>query len=472
MKPLEKEDIQGIICWDYSGLEAARFLLLEISDVPRAKEWLGSLEVGDSTAEPKNEPRENVAFTYQGLKKLGMEESALKSFSREFKEGMVAPDRQRILGDTDTNHPDNWRWGGTGKNQPVIHILLMLYAPDDVSLEDKYQNLKLGENGLVEYQSKDMKAHPLKDFKEHFGFRDGIAQPVIRGNEPRGQAVPPNNTVEPGEFLLGHPNEYGKISPMPMASSSTGEASYLHEGQLGLNGSYLVFRQLRQDVVPFWKFVKKAAAEQYPPQHQSNYIRLASKMVGRWPSGAPLVKAPDEDKPEHATADDFEYSVNDEKNQGDACPPASHIRRTNPRDSLENKPKESIKVAKRHRIIRRGRPYGEPADKSMEPEKILASGKSEGDRGLLFICLNANIARQFEFIQHTWINNPKFAGLHNDSDPLLGANNPKKKKRDFTEPAAPVRNRITGLEQFVTTVGGAYFFMPGLRAVKYLASLK
>ena len=471
MKPLEKEDIQGIICWDYSNLEAARFLLLQISDVRRAKEWLSSLEVGDSTAEPRSEPRKNIAFTYQGLKKLGMNETDLKSFSREFKEGMVAPDRQRILGDTDTNHPDNWCWGGTGKNKPVIHILLMLYAPDDVSLEDKYQKLELAENGLVEHQGKDMKAQPLDGQKEHFGFRDGIAQPVIRGNEKKGQTVSPNNIVEPGEFLLGHPNEYGKIAPMPMVSPSKEDTSHLHEGQLGLNGSYLVFRQLQQDVVKFWTFVKNAAATQYPPQHRSDYIRLASKMVGRWPGGAPLVKSPDKDDPEHSTADDFNYSENRDENQGDACPPASHIRRSNPRDSLENKPKESNKVVKRHRIIRRGRPYGKPVDKSMDPEKILGPNNSGVDRGLLFICINANIARQFEFIQHTWINNPKFDGLYNDSDPLLGTNDPNKKKRDFTEPATPVRNRITGLEQFVTTVGGAYFFMPGIRAVKYLASL-
>lgn len=396
-----------------------------------------------------------------------MEKSAFESFSTEFKEGMVTENRQRILGDIGTNAPDNWRWGGTGNHQPETHILLMLYAQDDASLDLRHKELKLKESGLVEHPDQSMRAQSLKGEKEHFGFRDGIAQPVIRGNQKKGQKEVPNNTVEPGEFLLDHPNEYGKIAPLPMVSSnSNGDLSRLHELQLGLNGSYLVFRQIQQDVVKFWRFVNHAAKNQYPPQHQSDYIRLASKMVGRWPSGAPLVKAPEKDDPKYETSDDFGYSVNDKDNHSDACPTASHIRRSNPRDSLENSPKESVKVAKRHRIIRRGRPYGKPVDISMEPEKILVSSDSGDNRGLLFICFNANIARQFEFIQHTWINNSKFSGLHNDSDPLLGRSN-----RDFTEPATPVRNRITRLEQFVTTVGGAYFFMPGIRAVKYLASL-
>ncbi len=139
-------------------------------------------------------------------------------------------------------------------------------------------------------------------------------------------------------------------------------------------------------------------------------------MVGRWPSGAPLVLSPERDDPALADPNDFMYAQSDA--HGYACPIGAHIRRANPRDSLDPRPgsPESIAVNKRHRLLRRGRAYGPP----LSVEQALSDRDAPVDeRGLHFICLNGNIARQFEFVQHTWINNPKFDQLYDDADPIL-----------------------------------------------------
>jgi deferrochelatase/peroxidase EfeB len=157
--------------------------------------------------------------------------------------------------------------------------------------------------------------------------------------------------------------------------------------------------------------------------------------------------------------DDFMYSEADPR--GLACPIGSHIRRTNPRDSLEPGPAESLKVVNGHRIIRRGRSYGPPlAPFAEDPDKA--------ERGLFFMCINANIERQFEFIQHTWSNNPKFAGLYDDTDPLIG--DQPAAGGTFTIPEFPVRRRLENLSRFVRVRGGQYFFLPSLRAIRFLGA--
>ena len=169
------------------------------------------------------------------------------------------------------------------------------------------------------------------------------------------------------------------------------------------NGSYLVFRQLSQDVGGFWRFADGATRRADGSSDPDARLRLAAKMVGRWPSGAPLALAPDADDPSLAEANDFAYHANDPR--GARCPVGSHIRRSNPRDSLDPNPgsEGSFEINRRHRILRRGREYG-PA---LPLERALAEPDS-AERGLHFICLNANLARQFEFVHHTWLNNRKF----------------------------------------------------------------
>jgi deferrochelatase/peroxidase EfeB len=203
-------------------------------------------------------------------------------------------------------------------------------------------------------------------------------------------------------------------------------------------------------------------------------------MVGRWPSGAPLVASPHRDDPALRDHDAFGYAAGDAS--GLACPFGSHIRRSNPRDwGPGDTAQEGAKNAAVHRIMRRGRPYGAPLIEDMSIAKMIGravelarsgDGSQRRGRGLHFLCFNADIRRQFEFVQQTWINNPKFAGLKADEDPLLGDQSPSRLSgapATFTIQSDPLRWRVTGLKRFVRVRGGAYFFMPGMQGLEMLA---
>jgi hypothetical protein len=137
----------------------------------------------------------------------------------------------------------------------------------------------------------------------------------------------------------------------------------------------------------------------------------------------------------------------------------AHIRRANPRDSLGTDPGAARSGANRRRLLRRGRPYGPPLPASAPQH----DGRA---RGMMFLCLNADIERQFEFVQQTWVNNPVFGGLYAERDPLIGAIDGSGR---FTVQAHPVSTRMSGLARFVQVVGGGYFFLPGMSALTYLA---
>jgi deferrochelatase/peroxidase EfeB len=194
------------------------------------------------------------------------------------------------------------------------------------------------------------------------------------------------------------------------------------------------------------------------PPDRERAVWLAAKCVGRWPSGAPLVRSPDHDDPAWSKDNAFTYSADRE---GFACPIGAHIRKANPRDSLEPGPKQSLMATNRRRILRRGRAYGPP----LAPFEHEAQRQ---ERGLLFICLNTNIRRQFEFIQQSWLNNEKFAGLSADQDPIVGDQLPGVGST-FTIPQRPLRRRLVGIERFVEVRGGAYLFLPSRSALRYLS---
>jgi Dyp-type peroxidase family len=461
---LDLADIQGLVARGYSTLRAACYLMLEIVTPDAARTWLGQLSTRVATGEAvPAETALNVALTSSGLQKLGLSAEILAAFSTEFLEGMITPFRSRILGDDGGSAPQYWAWGGP--QSPEVELLLLLFARDDASLSRLYaaEAEQLSAHGLR--QTARLDTVDLGD-KEHFGFHDGVSQPIIPGLSKTGT---PDNTVKVGEFVLGYPNEYGLYTDRPLVSPQDdpqgrlpGDAAGSGNRDLGRNGSYLVFRQLSQDVAGFWAFMQQSAAV-LGGSDSAAPTRLAARMVGRWPSGAPLVLAPDQDASDLADANDFGYFHTDAL--GLRCPLGAHVRRANPRDSLDPQPgsQQSVAVGKRHRLLRRGREYGPaPASSGDPPGQTV-------DRGLHFICLNANIARQFEFIQHTWVNNPKFHGLYDDADPLVASHRGPGAR--FTIQADPVRKQITGLPQFVTVRGGAYFFLPGVRALRYLAGV-
>ena len=321
-------------------------------------------------------------------------------------------------------------------------------------------------------------AGPQDPPREHFGFVDGISQPVPTGSAivpasgPQAEAQRHWHGVQAGEILLGHTTLHGELAPGPRVSaSSPGSAALSSNGapegfcNLGLNGSYLVVRELQQDVAAFWRSMDAAAAQLANPTLSA--LQLAEKLVGRSldghalrPGGAMAAEATGNAR---QAANNFGYAQDDLHGLG--CPLGAHVRRSNPRDSLPSRDgaatdlsvaDDLLHSANGHRILRRGRKYG----------AALADLRQDdgAQRGLLFMCLNSDLVRHFEFVQQTWLLNPSFATLFNETDPLLGP------PGRFTLPAHPLRQR-PAVQTFVQMVGGDYFFLPSLPALDYLGSL-
>jgi Dyp-type peroxidase family len=451
-------------------MDAASFLLLRIEDPARARSWVRETlpeitTAADKTSEELSHWKTavNLAVTWSGLKALGLSAAALETFPEEFREGMSA--RADILGDTGESAPEAWEFGGTSgpAAQGELHLLLMLYGSTEAEVSSLLdaQRARLEEGGLRELgvqraaRIRNAEGHVV----EHFGFRDGISQPLIEGftdaKHPAPDALGPTKA---GEFLLGYENEYAEIPDPPSVPAVVDVTDVLPPGreagwkELGRNGSYLVLRKLRQDVEAFQHFLEAHKEVAVGKTDALKKQWLAAKMMGRWPDGTPL--RPGEDAPpQHASAgghgvdNTFGFAAKDHEGYG--CPVASHIRRANPRDALPPNAELSRQVSRRHRILRRGITYADGAD-----------------RGMIFISVNANIARQFEFLQQTWLNNSKFGGRYDERDLLVthGAGT-------MTLPRQPIRRCVEGIERFVTVKGGGYFFLPGLKTLEFLARL-
>ena len=172
-------------------------------------------------------------------------------------------------------------------------------------------------------------------------------------------------------------------------------------------------------------------------------------MVGRWNDGSSLIKHPEEPGGE----EDNDFRLGTEDPQGIICPYGAHIRRANPRDSLAPGSQQQLDISNCHRLLRVGRPYHEESDNS---------------RGLLFMCLNADIERQFEFVQQTWISSPSFHGLTDEVDPIT-ATRREGSRAIFTIPTPDGPIELDGLNSFVTVKGGEYFFLPSRATLRFLS---
>ena len=460
---VEWEDVQGIVLSGYGELLDSAYLLwrFQPDDLPRKKKWLSNLATRLTPSRPgpssKTQPAMNLALTASGLRRLGMEEPTLNSFSFEFLEGMAParapgtpiPRRTNILGDLAASSPEFWDWGGWNEKTRDIDGLLMLFA-EKGNLEKLIEAEIAAMHGIADGKPIVLRGQLFSDKKEHFGFADGLSQPKIEGRPKRRRdgnsrkeksEIKLGSTVEPGEFLLGYQNER-------RARITNGNGRDIRR-----NGSYLVFRQLEQDVPAFNAFVSDVAKKLGETEDW-----VAARLLGRCKNGDPLVA----EKPNGSEEDaknNFLYYYEDRS--GLQCPIGAHIRRANPRDSLGPDPETALRLSKMHRIIRRGRPYGERWD----PNAANADGE-KAERGMLFIALNADIAGQFETIQHSWINNPRFNGLYTGTDPISHFPDGE----GITIQSRPANIRIDRPKPFVRVRGGAYFFLPGIRALRDIAS--
>jgi Dyp-type peroxidase family len=438
---LELDDIQRGVLHPRPSPYVGTYLLLRIADRRVGRALLRQLiPVIASAADPMNPDGDtwvSVSLTFQGLNALGVPEHSLASFPLEFQQGMAA--RAAILGDVDESSPVLWEKPfGTGD----VHIAVVVLSPDaarrDVLLERVEKAYPAVEGVKVIYRQD---ARVLATGREPFGFKDGISQPAVEGSLIKGSNHL-EGALKAGEFVLGYPDEDGALAPIPQPDA------------LGRNGTYVVFRKLHQQVAAFRQYLRANAAS---PEDQT---LLAAKMMGRWPSGAPLVLSPDRDDPtlgqDPAGNNEFLYHVDDPT--GLRCPAGAHARRANPRDAFRD---ELIGINRLHRIIRRSTSYGPPL-----PDGVLDDDGA--DRGIVFVAIQAHIKRQFEFVQTQWVNDGIFRGAPGEKDPIVGPNDGT---GVFTIPRQPVRRRIRGLPRFVINRGGEYCFMPGLRALAWLAEL-
>jgi Dyp-type peroxidase family len=454
---LDRADIQGNVLRGY-GFAAARYLFAEVRDAGPARGWLAALEV---TSEERRHPVPtlNVALTHAGLRALGVPEHVLRSFPAEFRAGMAA--RAGCLGDEGPSAPEAWEATLRGER---LHVLLTVTAPDAAAAGRRAEELTgaFPAHGLALVH--DQPAATLAGRREHFGFTDGFSQPAFRGagrEAVRGQGVPVRwrpwhrwrddivrsrsdrrvgfRALAPGELVLGYPDEDRARPPAPAAPFDR-------------NATFMVWRKLAQDVAGFRRFLASAA--------QATGLSaglVAAKVVGRWPDGSPLVLRPERGEEalgwDKERVNDFSYARD---RDGLRCPRGAHVRRANPRDAF----RFGGTLTARHRIVRRGVPYGDPL-----PEGALDDDGR--DRGLIFIALQADIERQFEIVQVRWCNDGDAFGLGHAVDPLAGAiEAPTRVTFDGRPP-----RYATALRSYVTTRGGAYLFVPGIRALRALGQM-
>lgn len=468
---VEWQDVQGIVRWGYGRQSKGKLIKIHFGENTPSdaiyKSWLRpylDLVQASSANHPPVTPQSsgfflNIAVSVSGLQKLGLPQSAIDTFPVEFTSGMNSDRASLALGDIDNSHVDNWDWGTT-ENTP--DLIFLVYA-EDSKITDRFAVDVAA--SLVGIGSSDcIDANLPKNGEELFGYRDGISNPIIRGARNLSEKNrEPGGVVPPGEFLFGYADSRNLVAVSPTVRSSfdpnnklqtlassdmyASDYSYQSAKDFGRNGSMLVIRQLEQDVDAFQRYITTEAAAKY----EGDIELLYAKLMGRWRDGTPITKSPVKTEASLRSDNTFGFSIRDA--QGDSCPIGSHIRRSNPRDTLDDDAERSWHFANRHRILRRGRIY----EQESKP------------KGLMFMCLNVSIARQFEHIQRNWIEKNDQFEPRGESDPIIGSRGHNGSIDRFTESTFCPKNTMNGLSNFVTLKGGGYFFLPSITALELLS---
>jgi Dyp-type peroxidase family len=460
----------------------------------------------------------NIAFSFAGLRQLNKlrGDIDLDFKDQAFTSGLLKRSRQGLLGDPRDakmrGAPHNWVIGGPGREADLVLII----ASDEQA--DLFSEVERIERSIYAFTDQDGEALPSGVeiiFKqagatlpgtltghEHFGFRDGISQPGIRGRlrdgsfltprqNPRNddQGKPGQDLLWPGEFVFGYPGQDADRD-VPEPGEDPLENPKRAAPPWAKNGSFLVFRRLRQDVGLFHRFLNATAK-----RLGVSPDLLGARLVGRWTSGAPTVIAandddfkladddcrnnnfefdadePDDSKPttHPQTAQDCHHVPEETPNdpQGLHCPFAGHIRKAYPRNDRSKSVRQlGEKSTQTHRLLRRGIPFGE-----VSASTFSAPAEDTVDRGLLFLAYQVSIVDQFEFVTQNWVNNADFKVKGAGFDPIIGQNDqPKdKRKRAFAVNLPKGRQTITSHEEWVIPTGGGYFFAPSIDALTHLA---
>lgn len=513
-KVLDLLDIQGNVIKPYGrfGYPVARYVFFNVTNAARGRAFLGAVTQRVTTAvtwgDGSNQIKQpdwtvNVALSFQGLKDLGVPMASLMDFSPEFAVGMKA--RKDILGDDGPSAPLAWDpiWRENRRTRDKdVHIFVQLNARLPDLLLEGYSWLQelarqfgdgvsqLGGNRgpdgtLLDYQDvKVVMEEGQPTSKEHFGYTDGIGDPAFEGLPENSQYVQGRGKqmadgswalLATGEFLLGHIDEAMEYPPAPKPVL------------LSRNGTYMVYRKLHENVATF-----DAYLEEHGKKYPGGKELLAAKFVGRWrDNGAPLTQAPDAQSKAQWDADFVQASeaqrddmlsnwTYDDDMSGAKCPFSAHIRRINPRASLQmiHSPGDvpgSLTVSKnafdtpggltnRRRVLRRGLPYGDVTDRS----------RDDGEHGIVIMMLNADINRQYEFVQQQWINYGNDFKAGNDKEILLGNHSaderyPSKAVLQVDPNSDQAPYFLSNIPRLVETRGGEYFFVPSLTALRMIA---
>jgi Dyp-type peroxidase family len=532
-RELDLADIQGNILQDFvSGYPAARFFLLKITNAYKARQfileyrakvttalrWASSKAFTQKIQQSKPDVAINIGFTFWGLYTLELPTRTLSRLPDEFINGMKM--RASILGDSvnvgNTGMAGQYvdaisQWDPVWQGEREAHIIVGLNSgidPYGNPLPEMERETKYLQDLCAKYELEILKGHdkngaawqdacallapdappgaadkPKMEHnkatykptpREHFGFIDGISNPVFDGQfgEPHadqmmsignGKLLPAVKgqsdldrwqPLATGEFLLGYPDEAQEIAPMAAPN------------QIMRNGTFMVFRKLHENVKSFHDYFNEAAATYAKANNipvSDACAILKAKMAGRWEDGVPVAVAPTIEawkkfNQDHAhdqtdwAYTNFTYSDDPD---GAKCPVASHMRRANTRDSLT---RTSSALNNRRRILRRGQPYGK------------TTMDDEGDHGIIFLIMCADLGRQFEFVQQQWINYGLDSNAGSDTCPIVG--NREGGDSKFIIPVDPSGQQTpfvaAGLPQFVETRGGDYFFLPSMTALRMI----
>jgi len=520
---VDLHDVQGNIIKAYGryGFPLGRYILFGVTQRERARAFVSALTPSITTSAPwRNggsladgsaipDVTTNIAFTYHGLRDLGVPRASLQSFPDEFAMGMRA--RRDILGDDGASAPEHW--DPVWKADEPPHVLIWINGRDAACLERRYREILAlaaesqggvqllvghrgsgGKDDLPYQEASAIYANGEPTSKEHFGYTDGISNPYFKGSGEHESNVVGGGKVtllpadtragweplETGEFLLGYKDEALECPEAPIPKL------------LSHNGTFLVYRKLHENVRSFDDYIAHVGRE-YPGGPEA----LAAKFAGRWRNGAPLAKFPTEREANEFAVGwaDAKAAITRAKSrsereaakrhfaelnmqfvafdynrdlEGARCPVGAHARRANPRSGLEFGQTLAFEtpgaISNRRRIIRRGLPYGDSSQRA-----------DSGDHGIIFMALGASIRRQFEFIQQQWMNYANDFKLGNDKDPLVGNHGQNESGAGDGRMAIasdPSDSRppffCSKLPRFVETRGGAYFFIPSLTALRMI----
>ncbi|MBV9848075.1 MAG: Dyp-type peroxidase [Armatimonadetes bacterium] len=492
-------NIQGNILGGFNK-DFQSFLFLHFSDRDKGRAWLEHMAPEIATSEEvvafntlfKQANRRrgheygilkatwtNIAFTASGLKALGVPDAEIATFSEAFRQGMKAraatpfptpPFPPASLGDEGDSDPSHWIAPlGSKDVHAILHVASDSHADLHATVARYVQNLDF--NGTVKRLfTQEGIVRQDEPGHEHFGFKDGVSQPGIRGVDlPRpggnpNEGNPGQDLLWPGEFVLGYPTQIDgpdTVNTPPVVPNPNPGPVSKSGPPWAADGSYLVFRRLRQDVAGF-----HAQLHQLAPANGLDPRVFAAKLVGRYHSGCPL--EPLKGQPQgHDAPDDPAVGADSLRNNnfeyggdpaGNAVPRASHIRKTYPRD--EDTPGGGENNTQKRRLLRRGVPFG------LSLNLNAPAPHDSGDRGLLFLCYQSSIEEQFEFVQKIWVNNSGFPQGGDGEDPIIA----QSKTGLFACPGANPAN-IPALKHFVTTTGGDYFFQPSISALYHIAGV-